>query len=177
MVFSLVVLFRCCLVTVLSLSLSMSHWLMRKLPIHRNLQANQWRRGQKYSKWNCWNSGVLRMSLSKATSSSDSVSMMSSNSSPNNSPMVTRNKRSTLSKNLFSSCTSLWGGAWFLTRPSLLLPQPPIGAFFDDAAAAATASFDSFLSMLEVAPLRWRPGSISTLCSFTGVGSTLSEGL
>lgn len=29
------------------------HLLTRKPPIHRNLQANQRRRGQKYSKWNC----------------------------------------------------------------------------------------------------------------------------
>lgn len=159
------------LACLVSLPWSTSHLLMRKLPIHRNLQANQRRRGQKYSKWNCWNSGVLRMSLRKAMSSSDSVSTMSSSSSANSSPMVTRNKRKTLSTNLFSSCASLGGGGLLLTKPSPLLPQSPTWPSFDPAAAASSSS------TLQGAPLRWRAGGTSAPCSATGVGSTLSEGL
>lgn len=159
-----------------SLPRATSHLLMRKLPIHRNLQANQRRRGQKYSKWNCWNSGVLRMSLRKATSSSDSVSTMSSSSSANSSPMVTRKRRRTLSTNLFSSCTSLGGGALLLTKPRpLLLPQSPTWPRSFDAVAAASP--DSSSSTLQGAPLRWRAAGASARCSATGVGSTLSEGL
>lgn len=122
---------------------------MRKPPIHRNLQANQRRRGQKYSKWNCWNSGVLRMSLRKAMSRSDSVSMMRSSSRANSSPMVTRNKRKTLKMNLFSSCTSLGGDGLLLTIPSALLPEVKTAALPSFDAAAPDSS-----SMLQGAPLR-----------------------
>lgn len=151
-----------------------SYLLMRKPPIHRNLQANQRRRGQKYSKWNCWNSGVLRMSLRKAMSRSDSVSMMRSSSRANSSPIVTRNRRNTLRMNLFSSSKSLDGDGLLLTIRSALLPGPN---------SAACPSFgvlpsDSFSSsLLQVEPLRWRAKGISMPCSATGVGSMLSEGL
>ncbi|KAG7222416.1 hypothetical protein INR49_016276 [Caranx melampygus] len=150
------------------------HLLTRNPPIHRNLQANQRRRGQKYSKWNCWNSGVLRMSLRKAMSKSDSVSMMRSSRRAKSSPMVTKNRRNTLRTNLFSSSTSLGGDGLLLTIRSALLPLPPSAACpsFD---VPASPSFCS--SMLQVEPLRWRAKGISWPCSATGVGSTLSEGL
>lgn len=157
-----------------SVSSTSPHLLMRKPPIHRNLQANQRRRGQKYSKWNCWNSGVLRMSLRKAMSRSDSVSMMRSSSRANSSPMVTRNRRNTLRTNLFRSSTSLCGDCLLLTIRSALLPSLNSAACpsFD---VPASDSFSS--SMLQGEPLRWRARGISMPCSATGVGSTLSEGL
>lgn len=158
----------------LCVSLSFPHLLMRKPPIHLNLQANQRRRGQKYSKWNCWNSGVLRMSLRKAMSRSDSVSMIKSSRRANSSPMVTRNRRNTLRINLFSSSTSFDGDGLLLSLRGALLPWPnsaPCPSF----SAPASDSFSS--SMLQGEPLRWRAKGISTPCSATGVGSKLSEGL
>lgn len=124
--------------------------LTRKPPIHRNLQANQRRRGQKYSKWNCWNSGVLRMSLKKAMSRSDSVSMMRSSSRANRSPMVTRKRRNTLRINLLSSSTSLDVAGLLLTiRCSLLLCPNSVACPSFDVPAS-----DSSSSMLQGAPLR-----------------------
>lgn len=156
-----------------SASVAVTHLLIRKPPIHLNLQANQRRSGQKYSKWNCWNSGVLRMSRRKAMSRSDSVSMMRSSKRANSSPMVTRNKRKTLRMNLFTSSTSL-GGGLVLTIRSALLPALKSAAC-PSIDVPASDPFSS--SMLQGAPLRWRAPGISIPCSATGVGSMLSEGL
>lgn len=151
---------------------SPSYLVTTTLPIHRNLQANQRRRGQKYSKWNCWNSGVFRMSLRKAMSKSDSVNMMSSSSRVNSSPIVTRNRRNTLKINLLSSSTS--GDCLLLTIPRdrLLGPNSAACLSFE---ALSSDSFSS--SMLQGAPLRCRAKGMSVPCSATGVGRTLSEGL
>ncbi|TNN52331.1 hypothetical protein EYF80_037485 [Liparis tanakae] len=118
------------------------------------------------------------MSLRKAMSRSDSVSMMRSSSSANSSPMVTRNRRSTLRMNLFSSSTSLGGdGLPAAAARGALLPE-------EEEESAAWPSFDapasgrrSAAALHEAAPLRCRADGMSIPRSATGEGSTLSEGL
>ena len=163
-----------------------SHWLTRKPPIQRSLQANQRRSGQKYSKWNCWNSGVRRISRRKAMSRSDSVSTRSSSSSATSSPMVTRNIRNTLRTNLFRSSTSPLappGPDDVLLLPparrAALLPGPSSAPWppLSGAAPASDSAPPSSSPAPRGVPLRWRPSAASVLpCSATGVGSTLFDG-
>ncbi len=151
------------------------HLLMSSPPTQRSLQANHRLRGQKYSKWNCSNSGVWRISRKNAMSRSDSVRMMRRRSKTKRSPMVTRSRRSTLKTNLFTCSVSLSASPPALCKRPAALLSAPNSAMLPTVGVPASDSFSS--SMLQGAPLIWREAASSRLCSATGVGSMLSEGL